>query len=337
MHSSELLNVTTHSGVARVLARTLESYGCDSKAFFREAGLESADTQTADARVAAVAMQKVWRRAVEETGDEAFGLRFAQNMHPAALQGLGFAWIASNSLRDAFIRLVRYYRIITTVGQVVLDEASDPIRLWYRIPERGGNVVLASLDAAPAVFIQMCRFTKGDDFCAMKVDLLRERPADESKFDAFFRCPINYGCKEICLYFEKAELEAPLPMANSELARANDQVVIEYLKRYEKNDIVNQVRGSIIDWLPSGVPSQESIAQSLHQSPRSLQRKLSAQGLTYKQLLEEIRSELARQYLKEPGRSVSEVAYLLGFTEPSNFARSFKRWTGQSPQAFQAH
>ena len=116
------LNPTTHAGIAQMMARALQAHGLDADAIFAEEGLDLAAQAGTDQRVAAVAMQRVWRRAVELSGDEAFGLGFARQMHPAALQGLGFAWVASNTLLDAFQRLVRYYRMITTAGEVVLED-----------------------------------------------------------------------------------------------------------------------------------------------------------------------------------------------------------------------
>ena len=94
------LDVTTHAGVARQMAQTLAKYGLDAQQMFRDVGLDPGAIGTADARVASVRMQQLWRNAVEATGDEAFGLAYAETMHPAVLEGLGFAWIASSTLRD---------------------------------------------------------------------------------------------------------------------------------------------------------------------------------------------------------------------------------------------
>ena len=101
------LETTTHAGIAQVLLRTLDGYGVDGARMFRDAGLDPGSLKSSDERVVALQMQKVWRAAVEETGDEAFGIAFAKNMRPGTLHGLGFPWIASNTLRDAFMRLVR--------------------------------------------------------------------------------------------------------------------------------------------------------------------------------------------------------------------------------------
>jgi AraC-like DNA-binding protein len=333
---NKYLNTTTHAGVAHMMGQALASYGIDPAEIFTRAGLDANAGQNTDQRLLATAMQKAWRIAVEVTGDEGFGLRCAQQLHPASLQGLGFACVVSNTLYDAFVRLVRYYRVITTAGEIILEEQEDRLRLLYRVPGQRGAAAPASLDAALAFFLQLCRLTKDDSFRPVLVELQRPISTETGSFDTYFGCPIVYDTDENSLYFDRNDLNTPLPMANPELARANDKVIIDYLKRNDDDDVVSKVRSSIIDWLPSGAPSQESIAQSLNTSPRTLQRKLSASGQTFSGLLETIRSELAQQYLSVPGKSVSEVAYLLGFSEPGNFTRSFKRWTGRTPIQFQS-
>ena len=331
------MNVTTHSGIAQMMMRTLRSYGLDTEALFAQVGLASPTSFTSQDRVEAVAMQKLWRLAVEQTADEAFGIRFAQQLHPMSLHGLGFSWMASDTLKDAIKRLVRYYRLITSAGEVVLEETTEGYRLCYRYPAPKGAAAPASIDAAMAVFIQLCRLAKGDEVQPLRVELQRPTPQANAthSFDTFFQSPIQYDCDENCLFFEAAALEASLPNANPELARANDQVVINYLKAFDKKDIVSQIRATIIECLPAGTPSQEQVASLVHMSTRSMQRKLQEKETRFKAIVEDIRQELAETYLKDPQRSVGEVTYLLGYSEPSNFSRSFKKWTGISPAEYQ--
>ena len=87
----------------------------------------------------------------------------------------------------------------------------------------------------------------------------------------------------------------------------------------------------ILEYLPDGPPSQQQIAQALHVSNRTLQRKLKDEGTSFLDLLQDTRLQLARKYLRHPNRSVVETAYRLGFSEPSTFSRAFKRWTGMAP------
>ena len=97
-----------------------------------------------------------------------------------------------------------------------------------------------------------------------------------------------------------------------------------------------EVVSKIVERLPDGPPSQQQIAEALHVSNRTLQRKLKDEGTSFMDLLQDTRMQLARRYLRQPSRSVVETAYLLGFSEPSTFSRAFKRWTGVAPAEYRS-
>ena len=121
---------TEHSTLARIaamLVRTLEGYGCDGTALLIRAGLDPELLTDPDARYPETNMQQFWRLAVDTTGDECFGLRVAATLHPSALHGLGFSWMASHTLHDAFERVIRYARIVSTSIDVQVEEADDSI------------------------------------------------------------------------------------------------------------------------------------------------------------------------------------------------------------------
>jgi len=139
------------------------------------------------------------------------------------------------------------------------------------------------------------------------------------------------------LSFAATLANTPLSTAQPELARLNDQTVIDYLARCEHSNLAMQVRAKIIEGLPDGRPSQGDIAQTLNTSLRSLQRRLRDEDTNFKNLLSETRQQLALQYMRDTSRSIGEITYLLGFSEPSNFNRAFKRWTGKSPGEFRSH
>ena len=97
---------------------------------------------------------------------------------------------------------------------------------------------------------------------------------------------------------------------------------------------MTRVEAALVDQLPHGEPSQKSVAEALHLSARSLQRRLAEAGSSYTEVRDNARRELALRYLRDGGHSVSEITYLLGFSDSSSFSRAFRRWTGVSPSAY---
>jgi AraC-like DNA-binding protein len=169
------------------------------------------------------------------------------------------------------------------------------------------------------------------------VTLQRPEPADKTAYADMFGPSIEYAAPAHRLSFDATLVNTRLATAHPELARLNDQTVIDYLARYERSNLTMQVRARIIEQLPDGRPSQEHIAQTLNTSLRSLQRRLKDEETNFKSLLNETQQELALQYIRDSSRTLGEIAYLLGFSEPSNFTRAFKRWTGKSPGEFRSY
>jgi len=325
---------TTIGAAASLIGRALRDYDVSVVEVFRDAGLVPDTVTSPDTRYPFVKMQAMWKLAVERTGDPCFGLAVAEHFKPQALHGLGFMWLSSDTLFDALQRLVKYQRMISTVADITLEETEDSVRLNVATCHSPANIEYASIDAAVGVFVNMCRLATYETFSPVRLSLNRPCPACADRFEAFFQSPVEYDAESNALYFDPASLREPLPGANPELARANDQVVIDYLGRFDRENLSMQVRSRLIERLPDGQPTQKDIASSLNLSVRNLQRRLRAEGISFKRLLDETRKDLASQYIQDSHRRIGEITYLLGFSEPSNFTRAFRRWTGVSPNEF---
>ena len=129
-------------------------------------------------------------------------------------------------------------------------------------------------------------------------------------------------------------MHVDLPAANAELARHNDAVVMALLARMDRDDVIARLRALLVELLPSGECSKETVAARLNMSDRSLQSRLATRGTSYRALLNETRRELAEQYIRQGLHSVSEVTYLLGFADVSSFSRAFRSWEGLSPSEY---
>ena len=324
-------NYTMMGTVATVIAHTLRTnYGCDPEPLFREADLDITLLSNPDTRYPGNRVQHLWQLAVDASGDPCFGFVAGEQVQPVVLHGLGFSWLASDTLRDALNRLLRYSRLISTAANMQLQDNDDGLDLVL-LPPKGVKLTPAFQDAGMSGFLRMCRLTAGEEIDPTHVSLKRSKPDCAHKLQAYFRAPIEYEAANNILSFSKQLVDTPLTNSNPGLARINDQAVVDYLARFDRNSLTMQVRSKIIERLPDGTPHQGTIAQSLNVSLRSLQRKLNSEETNFKTLLEGTRRELALLYIRETHRSLGEITYLLGFSEPSNFTRAFKRWTGVSP------
>ena len=330
-------DVTSLGSVAALIAQTLKSQGCDPAPLLSEAGINAEDSCNANARIPTTKVMKLWQLAIAASGDPAFGLIVARHFQPAVLHGLGFAWLASDTLHDALGRLVKYSHLINALPDFRLEDAEDTVDLVVTVPDFGPAFSHAATDAGLAIFLRMCQITAGDDIMPVHVTMQRPQPADKTPYEAMFGPTIEYSSDAHRLSFDATLANTTLSTAHPELARLNDQTVIDYLARYERNNLAMQVRAKIIEGLPDGRPSQGDIAETLNTSLRSLQLRLRDEDTSFKDLLNETQQELALQYIRDSSRSIGEITYLLGFSEPSNFTRAFKRWTGRSPGEFRSH
>ena len=144
-------------------------------------------------------------------------------------------------------------------------------------------------------------------------------PGTRRNYERYFGTNVQFGAGRNGLYFDREDLNVRLPAANAELARLNDEVVVKFLARQEKADVVARAHSKLIELLPSGHCCKAEVARALHMSVRTLHNRLTEAGTTYQQLLDRTRRELAEQYMQQPNVSVSEVAYLLGFFRLQQF------------------
>jgi AraC-like DNA-binding protein len=332
---SAIRQATTIGSVAGLIEKALRTYGCDPAPLFAAAGIPPGTAGNPDTRIPTLRGQALWKYAIEATADPCFGLTAAQQFQPAALHGLGFAWLASDTLRDAFDRLARFARFLNPLFRIEVEDGAHTVDLVIQGRE-WPDFEFAALDLAMAVFVRMCQITVGEHVVPLCVLMRRPAPPCAERFAACFAAPVEYRSADNRLCFEPELVKRPLQTGNPELARINDQAVVDYLARFDRANITMQVRAGLIERLPGGTPDQASIAQALHISPRSLQRRLRGEQTSFRSLLDETRRELAMQYIRQGHRPLGEVAFLLGFSEPGNFTRAFRRWTGLAPKEFRA-
>ncbi|MGH8456131.1 MAG: AraC family transcriptional regulator [Stenotrophobium sp.] len=326
--------VTTLNTWGIAVARTLDARGLDSVGLFVRAGLDPAILRDPNGRYPVSRMARLWRYAVEATGDPCLGLKAAAYVQPATFHSLGLAMMASQSLDDALQRTARFSRIVSNAVDVTIERTPRGVKEVVRFLE-GAPVVDEGIDLFMASTCKLGRMLTGLDRLPVEILLCRKGSAAMLKeFETYFGCPVSFNAGENSLLIPLELMDQPLPMANAELARQNDRVVVEYLRRFDGARISEKVRAELISCLTAGEPARARVAAALNLSEKTLQRRLSDEDSSYQQVLEETRRDLAQQYLRELNVPMCEVTFRLGFSDQSSFNRAFKRWTGISPGEF---
>ncbi|KHK61692.1 MULTISPECIES: AraC family transcriptional regulator [Pseudomonas] len=325
---------TSLASWTRALRKQLDALGLDSQALCVEAGLDPVLMDDPNARYPLSATTRLWTLAVQASGDPAIGLRVSRFVSPTTFHALGYALVASGSLREVFERIVRYHPVVSDALTLQLSRGEDRYRFSLDVPTGRPAPAFEAIDAFAAIYVRTCRNRLGRDYAPLAVYLRRPEPLDPSPWHKVFRAPVHFDAGQDSLEFNLVDFDSHLDDANPELAEHNETVLKRTLAQLQPLTWERKVRAAIEAQLPEGEPSAERIAQTMHLSLRSLQRHLADEGCRFDALLNECRENLALLHLRDPQCSLSEVSYLLGFADTSSFSRAFKRWTGMTPGQF---
>jgi len=191
--------------------------------------------------------------------------------------------------------------------------------------------VPAYMDLTMTILTTMCRLNLGGTFKPTAVSFIHPEPSCADEYVAFFKSPVAFNADVDRLTISTDDAHTRLISGNKHLARLNDHYILRYLAGLNQQDFLKQVKGAFLDLLPSGRISVTRVARRLNMSVRSLQHKLHEEGITFSLLVDEVRKELAEDYIRDPAISLMEIAFVLGFSVYSSFSRAYKRWTGMSP------
>lgn len=159
-----------------------------------------------------------------------------------------------------------------------------------------------------------------------------KEPSYRAEYDRILRAPLSFGSDKNAILFGDELLSVRLPPTSRYILDLLTERAEGLLATLESaNSTRDRVESLLRSMLPGGEVSVEIISRKLGVSRQTLFRKLKAEGVTFERVLDELRHKLALHYLKEKRISVSETAYLVGFSDPGSFSRAFKRWTGSSP------
>ena len=332
---------TTLTSWALLIWKALQAGGYDAHTVFKQVGLDSAKLGDGNARYRLEDMTQLWSAAIEETKDPCFGIKAGKLWAPTTFHALGFAWLASHTLHDALQRLVRYTRIVNNSLSARLEEHGTHLHLMMETSENEQSVHwaeravhCAARDAGMVAVITMCRFLMGENFSPVEIYVTRERSLCGDELEKFVGIPITFNSEKNLTLFDRMRAEQRLATGSSELSRVNEDVAMKYLNSIDRSSVIMLVKAKLVEMMPEGQITEEEIANQLNMSLRTLQRKLRDEETSFSTIYKSIRQEMANEYIQDSQMSMTEIAYLLGFSEQANFTRAFRRWYGTSPSEY---
>jgi len=297
-----------------------------------------------DAQTVFVSREQYSRLCLElfrELGDESGGVMPDVQTPLGTTRLMALSMINSSNLAAAIRRSIEFNACCRVrhgteiVNELVIDEERKEATLTYLSSDDPGNVqhsVLCNL----AMWMRFCGWLIGQHIDITNAGCAGPQPEFMEGIRHFFPCPVEYDQAFNSVTFSSRHLDAELvrdePELHEFLKLAPYYLVIEPLA--STLSITHRIREILGDDFRDEMPSFEELTGLLNMSARTLRRRLEKEGTSYQRIKDNARRDVAISMLSQEGRTVSEVAEQVGFSDPSAFHRSFKKWTGQSPGSY---
>ncbi|MEP3421473.1 MAG: AraC family transcriptional regulator ligand-binding domain-containing protein [Erythrobacter sp.] len=274
--------------------------------------------------------------ALAEDGLPKAHIRLGMSMRCEDLGAVGLAWKSSPTLMDGWDRAARYVGVVAGVRALEMTRNEQTMEIRFlRLTDEAPMGARLSNEATFASFTAICREASGRPFKPVRAMCAHEFVGDKAFLEDYLGCPLTDRAGMNAVVISNEELALPNAVGDDAISRFFDQRVEEMLAEIKSDVIFSvQVKTAIGKNLSGGIPKLSDVALGLGMSARTLQRKLSDDGVVFQELVDQARRELAEKLLRTTNFPLVEIAFLTGFAEQSGFTRAFKRWAGETPRSY---
>jgi AraC-like DNA-binding protein len=327
------------AGIARGLLKVAVARGADPQALLASAGINPDELEDQDRRIPLARFRALIKAGQSLAGDPALALHYGETVDLSEVSVVGLIGHASETMLHAFEQLQRYARLMSDVdtgGRERFEIVVRGVDAWLVDNRINPNEFPEHTEIAFAQMVTGCRMFGVDPF-TRSVRFTHADPGYRSEYERILGAPVSFGCDENAMLLEQRFMNHPIALQPRYVFGILSDHALALLRSLEESDSLRaQVESLLMPVLHTGQASMEAVAGRLGMSRQTLFRKLKAEGVTFEQLLDQLRHGLALHYLGGRKVSVNEAAYLVGFSDPASFSRAFKRWTGISPSEARA-
>lgn len=326
--------ITVSATVLAQLFLYLDSLRVDINAFLRTLDIEPETVRSPDAYIPIETYLHIQDEAARYINDPYLGLHMGEFAQPANWSILGYLMMNCTTLGEAFEKSGRYHRIIGNLITGRMEFGLGKVRVVYFTPPNAPQMSRHCFDSTFSSSLRLARTLSGLPLDPLEVTFIYPEPGSHTEYERIFNCPVRFGHKNNSMTLDMRMGNLPVRMANPSLLEHFEQYARDFIAQMERNDATTQaVTKIILARLDDESLSIEKVAREMAVSVRTLQKRLEAEGILFSDLLRDIRQRLAKKYLRE-NYSVEEITYMLGFSEPSAFRKSFKKWLGVTPREY---
>jgi AraC-like DNA-binding protein len=328
-HSATVLSVWL-----RPLAEYLDGMGFDSREIFEQGGVDVNNIFLPSARVPLSRAAKLWKTAAELTQKPFVGLEVFKQAPPMQGDTMAVAMMASRNLYEALQRMSRLVHVICDGVDFTVTRHNDQLQCDFIVhPENRDIMPAEAMDPSFLLILNMTHLGFSNNEAVVQLGFQRPQP-EQSSLDHLTELlghNIIFNCDHYYFLVDWHKSQIANPYWNPSLAQLSEELALKDLQQLKEENIIARTRTLILEHLGSGTPQQDAIASAMNLSTRQLQRKLSSQGITFGELLQQVRLTLALEYLKDPLMAMVDIGLSLGFQDQSNFVKAYKKWTGETP------
>jgi AraC-like DNA-binding protein len=284
-----------------------------------------------DGRIGLVQFASLVTEALRITGDSDLGLDYGLRGRISDFGILGYALLSARDLRQAIEFVSFYYKIFDPV--IAFEFESVPPHVHARAVQSAdlGHFEIFAHEATLACTAAIARMLLDEPITPTRLTLCYPEPPHSGRYPAVFGCRPEFDAPHTSIQFEERHLSEPLRFSNQEMAEICRQQCERWLLAAEdQGSLTVKIKKELLE-TPGQFPKMDDIAAALGMSVRSLRRHLSADSVTYQELLDQVRSDLAVDYLRNSLLTVEQIAQLVGYGEAASFRKAFRRWTGKAP------
>ncbi len=310
--------------------------GIDVEDLLAATGIDSAKLNSPETRLTLEEMDCVYRQAMRYTGDDNLGLHVGECFAIGTMDIVGHILMNCRTIGEHLEKLMEYVEIVSQGMRIILHrEDEGRIAVETAVLHAHGPLMRQHVECLFSGGMKLASYAVGDVLAPIEVRFKHKAPRELAEHRRIFQAPVLFGHSMNAMVWNEGFLDIPIRQPNPELLRLFEQHAKQVLNGLQSDKPLAKKVGRILfGKLQDGYPSIEDIAGELSMGVRNLQKKLEKENTSYRKILDEICCGLAVSYLRDVELSIADIAYLLGFSEPSAFHRSFKRWTGLTPTEY---